>query len=156
MDLINKILDKTPVWVKTLFDHNRWKTLFILGFATFSGCMLFESRTASIKDPEKMVTRMQLNAEFETTLGLYKAAIADLDSKDALKQTFLQVAQGLATELPSPVGALTVSGIGLLLGSLGGVVDKRRADQQIEKLKSQTGTVGAIPSSTLAKSVLKP
>lgn len=137
MDIINIVTDKFPGALKQVFDYNRWKTALILGFASFSGCMLLDTKTDSVIFEGKKVNRTQLQSELQTTLVRFEQATQDLDAKDARKQQIISLLESLATSSALPLGPIAGTGIGLLLGAFGGSLDKRKADRQIETLKSQ-------------------
>jgi len=137
MDIINKLFNRFPTWFKTIFDHNRWKTLSLVVFAVFGGCMLSGSKTESVESPGKKVNRNQLYAEYQTFLVRYTAATKDLDAKDAMREQALSILQQLSSNSSIPFVPIAGAGLGLLLGVAGGSLDKRRADRQIDILKNQ-------------------
>lgn len=148
MDIVNKIFDKFPSALKTIFDHNRYKTAALLVFTTIGGCAFLEPTVNSIKDPGKKVTRAELQTEYQVVLKYYEGALAELDRKDEVRMRTLGVIQGLGTTIPFP-GAEVVTGLaGFLLALGGGVLDKSRVDKKLEEAKVSVVTLPQ-PTATL-------
>lgn len=136
MDIVNKIFDRTPSAFKTIFDHNRWKTISLLGCLTISGCWLFQSTTQSPSHPDKQLNREQLRAEFEGIVTQYQIAFKDLDAKDQLRQQVGELLQSSVGPLLGQYTGLGLGAIGLLFGT-GAVLDKRRADKVIQQKNAE-------------------
>ncbi|MCP5019602.1 MAG: hypothetical protein GY938_30615 [Ketobacter sp.] len=96
------------------------------------GC---ESTVMSPVNPERKVTRVELDAELEHMATLAEIAYADLERQDAFKQKLFEIglvaAQGGTI---NPVGAgVTLLGI---LG-IGAVADNRKKDSIIKTLQKK-------------------
>lgn len=118
--------------------HNQFLMLsiiimIILG-AWLIGC---ESTTQSPFNPDKKVTRAQLQNEWDKYAKDVELAVADLDKQDLFKQKLTQIgiafAQGGTID---PLGA----GITLLsILGLGAVADNRKKDSIIKTLQNKNG-----------------
>ena len=123
--------------IKTMLRHNQFLALAVvvvlaLG-AWLVGC---ESTVQSPFDPDKQVTRAQLQNDWEGYAKDMELAIADLDKQDLFKQKLFEVgvlfAQGGTV---NPLGAgITLLGI-LGIGAAG---DNLKKDSIIKTLKNTT------------------
>lgn len=121
--------------VKTILRHNQFLALavvvvLVLG-AWLVGC---ESTVQSPFNPDKQVTRVQLQNDWEGYAKDMELAITDLDKQDLFKQKLFEiglvVAQGGTVD---PLGAgVTLLGI---LG-IGAVADNRKKDSIIKTLQN--------------------
>jgi len=122
--------------LKKALRHNQFLTataviVVVLG-VWLMGC---ESRVQSPLNPERDVTRQQLQNEVDKYVANIELAFADLDKQDLFKQKLFEIgvvaAQGGTI---NPVGAgITLLGI---LG-LGAVADNRKKDSVIRTMQSE-------------------
>jgi len=121
--------------IKEVLRHNQFVALGLVIVVCLGiwliGC---DSKTTSPFNPDKQVTRPQLNNDVETIMKDLELAYADLDRQDLFKQKVFEI--GLAAAQGgtiNPVGAgVTLLGI---LG-IGAVADNRKKDAVIKTLKN--------------------
>lgn len=123
-------------FLKTLFNHERYQTISIILTAIFliflSAC---EPRCHSLIDPQKKITRTELNGEIELLQSRIDSELQDLEQQEAIRTLLLSlanqyVATGAFPVIPAITGAIT------LLGA-GAVVDNVRKRKDVAKLESQ-------------------
>lgn len=125
-----KIIDA----LKTLFNHERYESIAIIIAAGmliwFYGC---ESKVPGIKDPEKQVTRTELQMEIDQLLDMAEYRYTQLDQQDQIKEALLThamlVAQGGTI---NPIAVVTA--IAGVLG-IGATVDNVRKRKELKSLK---------------------
>jgi hypothetical protein len=101
--------------------------LFFYGY----GC---ESQTNSLINPEKKVTRGELQAELEYLASIADVRIADLDKRDAIKQELLDAANVIGTG-----GTINASGLVNLAATIGAISFGLNRNQQLKNtLKNKT------------------
>ena len=98
---MHKLID----WINT----NHW---VLLGFVFCAGLIFWiygcQSETKSLVDPERQVSRDELQLELNNYIGLAKIRFADLDRQDELKAVLLDNAALFAqTGTVNPYGILT-------------------------------------------------
>jgi len=127
--------------IKTEARHNQFLVAAVCAAAVLVfwvyGC---ESKTMSILEPEKKVTRLELQTEVDTFKLQVKAAVADLDKQDLFKVELITVGVAIAE-----AGGLNPAGVGIgvmLLGVLGLAADNRKKNSIILTLKNNGGTNG--------------
>ena len=142
-DYINRVLDKSPGWIKSLFDHNRFTALALVAVAalvTLGGCQ------PKIMSPisGKMVTRPIWEAEVLVEQAKIKEAAITLKAKTAAGDKEFEVQQliidqvlssigGLIGNVPGPWGGIAVSALGIITTGLG--ADNIRKGSVIRKVK---------------------
>lgn len=142
-DYINRILDKSPGWIKSLFDHNRFTAIALVAVAalvTLGGCQ------PKILSPisGKMVTRHVWEAEILIEQAKIKETVIALKAKTAAGDKEFEVQQliidqilasisGLIGNVPGPWGGIAVSALGIITTGLG--ADNIRKGSVIRKAK---------------------
>jgi len=128
---MRKLLEK----IKVALRHNQFLAItlvivLLLG-VWLIGC---ESQVVSPFNPERDVTRQQLQNEVEKYMADIELAFADLDKQDIFKQKLFEIGVVMAQGgTVNPIGAgITLLGV---LG-LGAVADNRKKDSIIKTLKN--------------------
>jgi hypothetical protein len=94
----------------------------------FFGC---DSKTTSLLDPTKTVTRAELTAEFEIYKARAMDRFASLDRQDAIKKFVTEQASVVATGgAINPVGAINSL---ISIFAIGYAVDARRKIKSVDK-----------------------
>jgi len=128
---MNNVIEK----IKTTFRHNQFLALGLLVALALGvwlvGC---DSKTASPFNPDKQVTRQQLNNDVDKYVKDLELAYSDLDKQDLFKEKIFEIGMAAAQGgTINPVGAgVTLLGI---LG-IGAVADNRKKDSIIKTLKN--------------------
>lgn len=142
-DRINRILDNAPGWIKSLFDHNRFLAVSLIGVAilvSFAGCQPKAISPIS----GKVLTKIEFDAELTTELAKLKARSEELQLKADVfdKQIEAQVnairsglaiLSGFIQNVPGPWTGLAQSALGLITVGLG--ADNLRKGSIIRKTK---------------------
>lgn len=121
--------------LKVFMNHNRYEAVACLVvFAILLWLYGCESEVASIEDPGRKVTRIELSAEVENYLAMADIRFARLDRQDEIRDLLFRHGVTYAsTGAINPIGLLT--SLGSLFGA-GAIVDnvrqrkKRRQDLQ--------------------------
>lgn len=133
-DFLNTLIEKLNITgrLKSLLDHNRWWVVYILFAALLVGCAVWQPRGTSPSDPQKQVTRAQLEADVKAYIARVEAADAEIAAKEWLVQQGIQAISGSIAAVPTPWTGV----IGTLLVAANGasVLNGRRKDSVIEKL----------------------
>ncbi len=143
-DIINRVLDNAPGFVKSLFDHNRFTAFALVAVAvlvTLGGC------TPKILSPitGKWVSQPVWNAEVLTEQAKVKEAALSLEAKTAAGDKEFETQQlvinqaltaigGLVQNVPGPWGGIAASALGILSVGLG--ADNLRKGSVIRKVKT--------------------
>ena len=120
-------------YLKFLND-NHW----LLIFGCICLCMFFwlygcESHVKSILEPEKEITRAELENEVNSIMAIAQTKLSDLDKQDEVRQLILDKAALFATTGTfNPTGLLNLI---ISIGAIGTTLDSRR------KLKVTTAKV---------------
>ena len=125
--------------IKTVLRHNQCLALALvialcLG-VWLTGC---ESKVQSPFDPERTVTREQLNISVDTYLADIELAYKDLDKQDLFKQELFNIGTVIVKGgTVDPLGAgVTLLGI---LG-IGAMADNRKKDSVIKTMQNERTT----------------
>lgn len=109
--------------------------LFVIGLILWAvGC---ESEVRSLSDPETMVTRSQLSAEWQVMAMQYESRFVDLDKQDAFRTAFFnQLALYTQTGVINPAGIVAA-----IVGVLGvaAVADNVKKRGEVKTLKKNNG-----------------
>lgn len=142
-DRINRILDNAPGWIKSLFDHNRFLAVSLIGvciLVSFAGCQPKAISPIS----GKMMTKIEFDAELAVEVAKTKARVEELNLKAAVfdKQIEAQVTainaglsalSGFIQTMPGPWTGLANSALGIITVGLG--ADNLRKGSIIRKTK---------------------
>jgi len=128
---MNNVIEK----IKTTFRHNQFLALgLVVALALGVWLVGCDSKTASPFNPDKQVTRQQLNNDVDKYVKDLELAYSDLDKQDLFKEKIFEIGMAAAQGgTINPVGAgVTLLGI---LG-IGAVADNRKKDSIIKTLKN--------------------
>ena len=125
----------------TLFNHERYQSISVLitiaFLLYFFGC---ESKVRSVTNPERKITRSELQLELDTLVSKCEIGFSQLDKQDEIRNLILQQALIAANATSfNPIGLIT--SLGTVLG-IGATVDNVRKRKEIKKIK----TTGEIPA----------
>ena len=152
MDVLHKMLK--------MLDHNRWTVgLMAVAVLVSAGLVGCQPETMSLVDPDRRVTAVGLARETtalkaglekrQSALDVDVTALADqtgiasseIEAKTELRRTIVETLGGIGTAVAegsfsatSGVGAVIQLALAGLAG--GGLLDRRRKDQVIAKLKN--------------------
>jgi hypothetical protein len=118
--------------ISTFFNHERYQTIsFIVTFILliwFYGC---EPECPSPTDPEKQITRAELQIEIDTFIARSENSFADLAKQEELRNLlFQQALLAGQTGIINPFALFT--SIGAILG-IGATVDNVRKRKTLKK-----------------------
>ena len=122
--------------IRTILRHNQFLALGLVVVLALGiwlvGC---DSKTASPFNPDKQVTRQQLNNDVDKYVKDLELAYTDLDNQDLFKGKLFEI--GLAA---AQGGTINPIGAGVTLLSIlgiGAVADNRKKDAVIKTLQSK-------------------
>lgn len=134
-DPINTVVESAGItgWLKGFIDHNRWIFAFVVWCLTLAGCAFWQPTAPSPTDPEKRVTRAQLQAEVDTFIARLEASEAELEAKEWAVQQAINAASGLVTAVPGPWAG--VAGLALTTAPIFFGINSARKTKVINQLK---------------------
>lgn len=125
------------------FNDNHWLLIFgaicLLAFFWLYGC---ESHVKSIIEPDKEVTRAELENEVNNIMAIAQTKLIDLDKQDEVRQLILDKAALFATTGTfNPTGLLNLL---ISIGAIGTTLDSRRklkvSNKKVDKLIADSST----------------
>ena len=116
--------------ILSFFNEQHWYVLalvliFGIVFWTY-GCI---STTESLIDPDRQVTRIELENELDYLIGIASARAEDLNRQDAIKQALLD-----AANLMSQTGSINPSGLVNLVACIGAISFGLNRNQKVKAL----------------------
>jgi len=131
MDIAPKI---KSIWT-TLSNHERYQSVTVVTviviIVILYGCT---PKCASIINPDRQITRDQLNIELDELNARITNAYTDLDRKEQLQRLIAdQTIKGLTTGTIDPLGLITSAIAVLGIGAAADNVRKRRSIRKLEQ-----------------------
>jgi hypothetical protein len=131
-------IHSTLKWI----SHNRYQFLswaLVLGVLAFLGCgTLIQPKAPSPSNPKEFVTRLQLDAEVTAFNARAQAAYKLIDLQETVITNILTAASSAAQAIPTPLGPLIGTAIGMFVPMLGRRTDVKRKDAKILELQGKT------------------